>query len=66
MFVGIIPVKPPQNFTSPLGIPKGLKGLLHMLIQSSLPRKMIYVIAFIYFLFFCFANGLTKCKFWGV
>jgi hypothetical protein len=31
MFVSIIPVKPSGNFTHPLRMPMGLKGLLHML-----------------------------------
>jgi len=31
MFVGIIPGKPSQDFTRPLGNPRGLKGLLHRL-----------------------------------
>ena len=31
MFVGIISVKPSQDFTRPLRMPKGLKGLLNML-----------------------------------
>jgi hypothetical protein len=29
--VGIIVVKSSRDFTRPLGMPKGLKGLLHML-----------------------------------
>jgi hypothetical protein len=31
MFVGIITGKPSRDFTRPLGMPRGLKGLLHML-----------------------------------
>jgi hypothetical protein len=31
MFVGIIASKPSQDFTRPLGMPRGLKCLLHML-----------------------------------
>jgi hypothetical protein len=31
MFVGVIANKPSRDFTCPLGIPMGLKGLLHML-----------------------------------
>jgi hypothetical protein len=31
MFVCIIASKPSRDFTRPLGMPKGLKGLLHML-----------------------------------
>jgi hypothetical protein len=30
MFVGNISVKPSRDFTRPLGMPRGLKGLLHM------------------------------------
>jgi hypothetical protein len=29
--MGIIAVKPSRDFTRPLGMPRGLKGLLHML-----------------------------------
>jgi hypothetical protein len=31
MFVGIIANKLSRDFTRPLGMPRGLKGLLHML-----------------------------------
>jgi hypothetical protein len=31
VFVGIISDKPSRDFTRPLGSPKGLKGLWHML-----------------------------------
>jgi hypothetical protein len=31
MFVGIIAGKPSRDFTGLLGMPRGLKGLLHML-----------------------------------
>jgi hypothetical protein len=31
MFVGIIPDKSSQDFTRPLGSPRGLEGLLHTL-----------------------------------
>jgi hypothetical protein len=31
MFVSIIAVKPSRDLTRPLGMPSGLKGLLHML-----------------------------------
>jgi hypothetical protein len=31
MFVDIIIVKPSRDFTRPLGMPRGLKGLLYML-----------------------------------
>ena len=31
MFVGVIACKPSRDFTRPLGMPKGLKDLLHTL-----------------------------------
>jgi hypothetical protein len=31
MFVGSISVKPSRDLTRPLGMPRGLKGLLHVL-----------------------------------
>jgi hypothetical protein len=39
MFVGIIPDKPSQDFTRPLGNPRGLKGLLHKLNAIVHPTK---------------------------
>jgi hypothetical protein len=39
MFVGIIHVKPSQDFTHPLGMPRGLKGLLHTLNAIVHPTK---------------------------
>jgi hypothetical protein len=68
MFLGIIPNKPSRDFTCPLGSPRGLKCLFHMLNAIiSFTRKMIYVSCFhfIYFLF-CFVKGLAKCKFMGI
>ena len=52
MFVGIIDSKPSRDFICPLGMPKGLKGLLYMLnaIISSTTAD-------------CFAKGLAKCMF---
>jgi hypothetical protein len=31
MFVGITAAKPSRDFTRPLGMPRDLKGLLHMI-----------------------------------
>jgi hypothetical protein len=39
MFVSIILGKPSRDFTRPLGSPKGLKGLLHMLSAIVSPTK---------------------------
>jgi hypothetical protein len=63
MFVGIIPVKPSRDFTRPLGMPRGLKGLLHVLnaIVSPTTEDLCYCFHFIFL--FCFAKGLAKCKF---
>jgi hypothetical protein len=62
MFVGIIPGKPSRDFTHPLGSPRGLKGLLHMLNAIVFPTTAIYVSFFSY----CFAKGLAKFKFGGI
>jgi hypothetical protein len=69
MFVGIIPVKLSRDFTRPLGMPRGLKGLLHALnaIVSPTTEDLCYCFHFIFcFVLFCFAKGLAKCKFEGV
>jgi hypothetical protein len=39
MFVGVISGKPSRDFTHPLGSPRGLKGLLHMLNAIVSPTK---------------------------
>jgi ABC-type proline/glycine betaine transport system permease subunit len=39
VFVGITSVKPSRDFTRPLGMPKGLKGLLHTLNAIVSPTK---------------------------
>jgi hypothetical protein len=39
MFVGIIPVKFSRDFNHPIGMPRGLKGLLHMLNAIVFPMK---------------------------
>jgi hypothetical protein len=62
MFVDVIAGKPSQDFTCPLGMPRGLKGLLH-----TLNAIVSLTTADLYFLLsFCFAKGLVKCKFWGI
>jgi hypothetical protein len=65
MFVGVILIKPSRDFTLPLGSPRGLKGLLHMLnaIVSPTKEDLCFMHSF-YFLFY-FAKGLAKCKFVG-
>jgi hypothetical protein len=39
MFMNIISGKPPRDFTRPLGMPRGLKGLLHQLNAVVHPMK---------------------------
>jgi len=39
VFAGVTSVKPPRDFTRPLGMPRGLKGLLHMLNAIVSPTK---------------------------
>jgi hypothetical protein len=39
MFMGIIHGKPSRDFTSPLGSPRGLKGLLHTLNAIVYPTR---------------------------
>ena len=59
MFVGIIAGKPARNFTRPLGMPRGLKGLLYTLnaIVSPMTADLCFLLSF------CFAKELAKCKF---
>ena len=66
MFLDIIADKPSRDFTHPLGMPKGLKGLLHML--NAIVSPMIADLCFLFFMCFafCFAKGLAKCKFGGI
>jgi hypothetical protein len=66
MFVGIISGKPSRDFTRPLGSPRDLKGLLHMLNAIISPTKedLFFMLSF-HFLF-CFAKRLEKCKFGGI
>jgi hypothetical protein len=39
MFVGIISGKPSQDFNYPIGMPRGLKGVLHTLNAIVHPTK---------------------------
>jgi hypothetical protein len=66
MFVGIIAGKPSRDFTRPLGIPKGLKGLLHMLNAIISPMTADLCFLSLMCFLFCFVKRLTKCKFWGI
>jgi hypothetical protein len=52
MFVGIISVKSSQDFTCSLGIPRGLKGLLHMLnaIVSFRTADLCFMLSFVFHL----------------
>ena len=64
--VGVIAGKPSRDFTSPLGMPRGLKGLLHTLnaIVPPLTADICFLLSFCFS--FCFAKGLAKCKFGGI
>jgi hypothetical protein len=57
MFVGIISGKPSRDFTRPLGSPRGLKGLLHMLnaIVSPTKEDLCFMLwfCFLFFILFC-------------
>jgi hypothetical protein len=57
MFVGIIPDKPSRDFTRPLGSPRGLKGLLHMLNAIVHPTKEGFIL-----LFFSFISGFVLLR----
>jgi hypothetical protein len=46
MFVGIIPGKPSRDFTRPLGSPRSLKGLLHMINAIVHPMKECFILLF--------------------
>jgi hypothetical protein len=64
--VGVIPEKPSRDFTCPLGMPRGLKGLLHTLNAIVSPTKVDLCFLFSLYFHFCFAKGLAKCKFGGI
>jgi hypothetical protein len=64
--VGVIPRKPTRDFTRPLGMPRGLKGLLHMQNAIVSPMKVDLCFLFLLCFHFCFAMGLAKCKFGGI
>ena len=63
MFVGVIAGKPSRDFTRSLGMPRGLKGLLHMLNAIVSPTTMDLCFLLLFCFSFCFAKGLAKCKF---
>jgi hypothetical protein len=60
MFVGIIAGKPSRDFTHPLGMPKGLRGLLHILNAIVSPMTADLCFLFMMCFSFCFAKGLAK------
>jgi hypothetical protein len=64
--VGIISGKPSRDFTHLLGMPRGLKGLLHMLNTIVSPTKADLCFVFLLCFHFCFAKGLAKYKFGGI
>ena len=64
--MGIIAGKPSRDFTCPLGMPSGLKGLLHMLNAIISPTIADLCFMFLLYFHFCFAKGLAKCKFGGI
>jgi hypothetical protein len=63
MFVCVIVGKPSQDFTCPLGIPRGLKGLLYILNAIVTPtiEDLCFLLSFCFL--FCFAKRLAKYKF---
>ena len=66
VFVGIISGKPSRDFTRPLGMPRDLKGLLHMLNAIVSATKADLCFVFLLCFHFCFAKELAKCKFGGI
>jgi hypothetical protein len=64
--MGITAGKPSQDFTCPLGMPRGLKGLLHTLNAIVSPTKADFCFLFLLCFHFCFGKGLAKCKFGGI
>jgi hypothetical protein len=53
MFVGIITSKPSRDFTCPLGMSMGLKGLLHKLNAIVHPTKERFILLLFRFIY-CF------------
>ena len=66
MFVGVIAGKPLRDFIRPLGMPRGLKGLLHTLNAIISPTTVDLHFLLLFCFSFCFAKGLAKCKFGGI
>jgi hypothetical protein len=66
MFVGIIASKPSQDFTRPLGAPRDLKGLLHMLNTIISPTTADLCFLFLLCFSFCFNKELAKYTFGGI
>jgi hypothetical protein len=66
MFMGIIHVKPSQDFTCQLRMPRSLKDLLYILNAIVSPMKEDLCYCFHFTFLFCFAKGLAKCKFRGI
>ena len=62
MFVGVIAGKPSRDVTRLLGMPRGLKGLLHTLnaIVSPTIADLCFLLSF--YFSFCFAEGQAKTK----
>jgi hypothetical protein len=58
--------KPSQDFTRPLGMPRGLEGMLHMLnaIISPMTEDLCLLLSFYFWC--CFAKRLANVKFGGV
>jgi hypothetical protein len=66
MFVSVTAVKSSRDFTRPLGMLRGLKGLLHMLNAIISPTIADLCLLFWFWFSFCFAKGQTKYKFEGI
>jgi hypothetical protein len=64
--VDVISGKPSRDFTPPLGMPRGLKGLLYMLNAIVFPTKVDLCLLFPLCFHFFFAKRLAKCKFGGI
>ena len=64
--MGIIAGKPSRDFTRPLGLPRGLKGMLHMLNAIVSPTKGDLCFLLLLCFSICFAKGQVKCKFGGI